>query len=374
MNQKSSSKLILIITVAVIFGLGAGVVGQILARVYLMSDAYNIPLFGEVNFANTGYNGSNLVISGARKVVVEQDTKVLETINSSKGSIVGIFNKVESEVEASNYYVLNNELGSGFILTSDGWIVTNALDKKLEKQFLIENFVVINNAKKIFLIDDVILDDDKEFTYVHVTDAKDLPVQEFGLERDVASGKIAVIPTWDNNSLVTFIVGKQNNSEIVRSSDNRTDNILVSDALSKDFEGAVVNDLSGKILGLVTKDLKIKPIYHFNSALKSLLKNNQIERASLGVNYINLSELAYPDFSDKKGALISTDSAGVSVLSNSPAEMAGLKLDDIIISVNNVEINQDNDLGIIMRDYLKGDVIDIVYLRNNERFEISVKL
>ena len=90
-NKKSG--LVLVIVLAVVFGMSAGVVGDLIARVYLLDNNYNIPFYGEVNFSNGNYSGNNIIIRDAKKVVVEQDNKVEETINSVSDSLVGIYKK-----------------------------------------------------------------------------------------------------------------------------------------------------------------------------------------------------------------------------------------------------------------------------------------
>ena len=131
--MKKENTKITIIILAVIFGLTSGIVGGLLGRTYILGNIYNLPFFGEIVFPKGDYNGGSLIISGAKKVVVEQNTKVTETINSANSSLVGIFVKqkytedtsLDQGFDLDNYYKLNKELGQGLIITSDGWIITN---------------------------------------------------------------------------------------------------------------------------------------------------------------------------------------------------------------------------------------------------------
>ncbi|MCG2695735.1 hypothetical protein L6248_02275 [Candidatus Parcubacteria bacterium] len=88
-NKKNSAMLIIILVV--IFGLLSGMAGGLAGRSFF--DFYYLPLFGEINFSDMDYKGSNLIIRDAKKVIVEQDVKIIEAINSAKSSTVGIFEK-----------------------------------------------------------------------------------------------------------------------------------------------------------------------------------------------------------------------------------------------------------------------------------------
>ena len=136
----------------------------------------------------------------------------------------------------------------------------------------------------------------------------------------------------------------------------------------------MIFDLGGKIIGLADSQGKIRPISHFQAAIKSLLKDRGIKRPSLGVNYLDLSLLAKENNKYKKGALIYKGGSGVSVIKNSSAEIAGLKEGDIVIQVDNTEINENNNLTNVIQNYLAGDKINIDYLRGEERREVEVEL
>ena len=96
------NKVVILLILVLIIGLLAGVAGELVSRVYLFEDAYNIPFFGNISFSGSNYNGSNLVIQGARKVVVEQNVKIAETINSVRGNLVGVFRKIKTAGSDSN--------------------------------------------------------------------------------------------------------------------------------------------------------------------------------------------------------------------------------------------------------------------------------
>jgi S1-C subfamily serine protease len=370
------NKVAILLILVLIIGLLAGLVGELVSRAYIFGDAYNIPFFGGISFSDGNYSGSNLVIQGARKVVVEQNVKIAETINSAKGNLVGVFKKIksidsESGFDLESYYKLNQALGLGLIITSDGWMITDALPKNLSNENIFNNYVVISQERQIYKIDQIINDTLTPFSFIRVEGVRDFSVQQFA-ENKAESGQPAIAVGWSGSNLTSIVGGGQEN--LLKFSDDLPGELILADAFGENLKGAAVFDLTGKVIGLIDSRGKTRPISHFQSAIRSLLKNKEIKRPSLGVNYLDLSLLAKEDNKYKKGALIYKGTSGISVVKNSPAALAGLKEGDIVIQVDNIEINENNSLADIIQNRLAGDKINIVYLRAEEKFEVGVEL
>jgi len=372
-KNKTAVTLVLV----VILGLLAGVVGALVARVYIFDDVYNMPFFGNINFSDNGYKGANLVIQGAKKVVVEQNVKVAEIMDSVSGNLVGIFKKIKIadsglKFNLENYYKLNQAAGFGLIITSDGWIITDALPKNLNYESTLGNYVVINKEKQIYKIDKIINDVLTPFSFVRVEGVRDFPVRSFA-EEGTANGQMVIATTWSGDSYLTSVIGHKEEG-LLKSSDNFSDELILADSFDKGLKEAVVVNLTGNVVGLIDSQGKVEPINHFQSAIQSLLKNKNIKRPSLGVNYLDLSLLTKENNKYKKGALIYRGASGVSIIKNSPADLAGLKEGDIIVQVDNTEINENNNLTDVIQNYLGGDKINIIYLRDGEREEVEIEL
>jgi len=377
MENKKKNGIIPVIILAVVFGMASGGAGYLIARSYLLD--YNIPFLSEINYSQGDYNGANLVIRDARKVIVEQDTKIIDTINSASNSIVGIFKKVEANEKIQgfsldNYYQINQVDGQGLIITSDGWIITNF------KIGFPENYVVITKDKKIYSIDKIVSDSLTSFYFLHIN-AMDLPVKRFAASNEINRGQLVATVSWDDLSWISRIADKEGEDKnLINSSDSFFDRLNLVDIPPEEFSNSVLFNLSGDIIGLINEQNKIEPIYHLDSAIISLLKYREIRRASLGVNYINLADLVKINLDESaqnnndKGAVIIKDNQGVAIEKGSTAQLAGLKEGDIIISIDNIEINKDNDLVDVIQQYLAGDKINIVFARNSIEEKIDVIL
>lgn len=363
------------ILLVLLLGMVGGVIGEVASRSYLPETSYNMSPLGDLDFsANRATKG--LVISNARNVIVEQDAKIDETIDSVRNGLVGIYKKQKNLksnaiFSLDNFYKLDQAVGQGFIITSDGWIITNL---SLEKNYA--DYVVITADRKVYPIDRAVGDDLTEFNFIHVA-VKDFPAKKFAELSDVKSGSMAIGINWSGLSLVSSVIGFSKNDQLIRSSDNFSAKLLLNDNIQAEFKGWVIFNLAGDILGMVNNSGEIEPMAHLSGVAKNLFKNKTAKRASLGLNYINLSLLSQAGEQNefwRKGAIIYKDQKGVGVQKNSAAEQAGLLEGDIIISLDDIQINSDNDLAGIIQGYSAGDKIAIVFIRNAQEKEMEVTL
>jgi len=402
MVNNGRNKIIIIVSLATIFGFSSGIVGFIFARAYLFEKVFNIPFWGnEISFIDGRANGSSLIFRNPKKVIVEQNTKVIETINSSKGSIVGIFKEsgraaslgVKEDIsgnkfDINDFFLKDNELGQGFILTSDGWIITNFIPENLkllahnnkstttpETSKVLSEYKIITNDKKIYVPDNIIFDDLTGYAYWHIN-AKDLPVKKFIPENEINIGQLVVAVNWEGWSWLSTIEGlDKGGKELVLSSDEYLSKIMLTQKPDKEFYNSFLFSLDGGLAALIDEEGEIISISNFLSCIDCLLKDKDIKRAFLGINYIDLNNLVgNEDKKFEKGALVYRNKNGIAIVKGSPAEKAGLKEGDIILSIDNIEISSQNNLSSIINKYSTGEEIDIVFLRNESEKNISLVL
>mgnify|MGYP000841915704 CR=1 FL=1 len=64
----------------------------------------------------------------------------------------------------------------------------------------------------------------------------------------------------------------------------------------------------------------------------------------------------------------------VDVVSGGPADQAGLKAGDRIISIDNTEVAQKTDLGTLMQEHSAGDTLSITIARDGQMQTVSLTL
>jgi len=369
-------KLVFLIAVILILGIGGGVIGGIVARSYFIDASYNLSSFGNLDFSQGKFKDQGIIISNAKNVIVQQDMKIEETINSVSVSLVGIYKK-QKPVEPNNifspgnFYKISDAAGQGFIITSDGWIITTlALDK------IYTDYVVITKDKKIYQIDKAVSDVPTGFNFIHVA-AKDFPVKKFAKNQDVKTGNLTISVNWSELSWVSSILGFKGKGGLTQPSDSFFTKLILNNEVPQEFKGTMVFNLAGDALGLVDEKGEIEPMAHLEAVVNSLFKNKIITRPSLGVNYINLASFVAVDGQNnywQKGVIIYKDQKGVAIKKGSPADKAGLLEGDIIISINNVNLDKVNNLADIVQGYAVGDKINLVIIRDSVEKVVEVIL
>lgn len=132
-------------------------------------------------------------------------------------------------------------------------------------------------------------------------------------------------------------------------------------------------DASANGIGFAIPANQIKPV------IESVKKFGRIVRPVLGVQHILLTaekakELKLEGL--EYGALVSGDRAkkDFGVVAGSPAEKAGLKLDDVILEVDGEKITTENPLSGVVQRHAPGETLKLKVWRAGNTFELSVTL
>ena len=380
MTETKKYRFWLIVTVAVLCGLAAGILGEIVTRVYFLKD-FSVPyLSSDLNVNDLNSNGSNLVIRDAKKVVVNEDVKVSETLSSLRPSLVGIFKELPAlststaAVSKNNYYQLDKPLITGLIVTADGWVMIS-LPPELKKDFNTKNFVVITSDRRIYKIDKInaIANVPGDLNLVHLSGATNLPIKKNIVRSDLSLGQSLLLIKNVSTVWPTSLASVDKGQKIL-SSDSLEMHLALAGSITDEFKHSFVFNLNGDLVAIIDEQKNVVPVFAYDYYLQNSLKKNPLPRPYLGVNYLDLSNIKPSGLNLEKGAWLigSTDKAAV--LKDSPAQVSGLKEGDVITWVDNQEINSANDLGDIIAMHKAGDSITITYLRNNQEQEAAVTL
>lgn len=275
-------------------------------------------------------------------------------------------------------------LGTGFIVTENGYIVTNqhvSGDKNGTCYVTLEdgrNF----NASVVWADSDLDLSIIKinttNLSYLELGDSDSIKVAQsvyaignpigFAFQRTVTSGIISGL-----------------NRTIKLEEDDKTyymEDLIQTDAtINPGNSGGPLIDVNGKVLGV--NSVKITsaegigfavPINILKPIIEKFKNDGKFNAATLGIFAYDESMIPY--INQELGTNYSLD-YGIyvtSVIRNSPADNAGIVQGDIILEIDGKKLNKMSTLRQYIYEKNIGDTVKIKYLRNRKEIEINVIL
>lgn len=365
----------------------AGIFGETIMRTYLAKDIYSpYSYYNEINLSNLTAANPSLVIRDAKKVVVNHDVKISETISTVENSLIRVFEKVEEPaltikakeaaatdtnlVDYSSYYNLDKPLLLGLLVTTDGWAVASVdKDFSLKK----EELVVIDISRKTYQISEILPVNADGLIFFRLAEANNLPVRNNISKSDFFLGQ-SLLSFASLNSVQTLSLTSLKEKEILSSDNPYLDLQLSVDR--NNLKNNFIFNLAGDLAMIVNNEAKLIPAFFYNYQWQSFLSSTLVEKPLFGVNYLNLKnvKIASKNFDLNKGALLFSDGKVPAVVPGSVAEKAGLKEHDIITWINNKEVGVDGDLAELINSYKVGDKIKISYLRGGLEFSVDALL
>ena len=269
--------------------------------------------------------------------------------------------------------------GSGVIISTDGYIVTN--NHVIENSKEIE--VVLNN-KQSFKAKIIGKDPHTDLALLKI-DTKNLSTINYGNSDDVRIGEwvLAVGNPFNLTSTVTagIISAKARNINILRNSPYSIESFIQTDAAVNpgNSGGALVNT-KGELIGInaaIASQTGSYSGYSFaipvnivKKIVTDLKEYGIVQRALLGVSIKDITaKIAETYDLDKiEGVYIEN------VIQGGSAEKAGLQKKDIIIKVGSITVNNVSELQEQISKYRPGNKVKITYKRNNKIKAIQVTL
>ncbi|MDD5342178.1 MAG: S1C family serine protease [Patescibacteria group bacterium] len=317
--------------------------------------------------------------------------KLSDLAEQSQAGLVGIFKKQTNQSAAdprASLYHPWEQLSTGLLVTSDGWVVV----PKWATPDLQQVYVAVTSSGEVYAVEKIMADPATSLYFLKIN-GKNFTVNKFATRDKIAAGQEiflikknsgALPMLWPTKLIQKYQPDASRADEYYQSSDTSNEHWLIKDPVAAQYQGSVVINASSEIVGIVASadwpTNQMVPADQIQSGLNSLLKNNQVVRPLLGVYYLDLgrAENVASLFSQNKknGALIYGDLEAnqPAVLTNSPAEKAGLAKGDIILKVGSLSVDETNNLTNLILSYSAGDSVKLEVLRDTEVKTIEVTL
>lgn len=265
-------------------------------------------------------------------------------------------------------------LGSGFIISSDGDIITNYHVVKDASE------VVVRLSDRRQFTAEVVGFDERSDLALLTIDADDLPTVRFGNSADMDVGEWVLAigsPFGFEHSVTAGIISAKQRS---LPQDNYVPFIQTDVAINPGNSGGPLFNLNGEVIGINSHIYSRSggfmglsfaiPIELALNVVEQLRSTGRVARGWLGVLIQDVNrELAESfDMDRPYGALVAQ------VVPDSPAADAGLRVGDVIVRFNGQEVGTSSALPPMVGRMPVDSEVTLEVVREGERREISVNL
>lgn len=268
--------------------------------------------------------------------------------------------------------------GSGIIISSDGYVLTNSH--------------VINNSKTDYLIQ-IVTADGKEYTagvvgfdsrtdiaVLKMDNAKNLKPATFGDSSKIELGEdiIAVGNPGGldyQNSITKGIVSAVDRE---LSSTSLVKYIQTDAAINPGNSGGPVVNLYGQVIGVATSKIVSEqyegmgfaiPSQTVKEILDELIKNGYVSgRVKIGISGTNVTASMASQYGVPQGILVAE------IIEDGPCDGTALREDDIIIEADGTEIKTFSDIYEVLEKHKASDKIKLKYYRASDDSEGTIEI
>ncbi len=337
---------------------------------------------------------------------VEEESATIDVVQKAQGSVVSIvatkdlskvynqrgrsFSPFEDFFGFSVPQVPNGEQevssGTGFIMSADGYIVTN---KHVVEDDEADYTVILNTDQRYDAT--VLATDPVNDLAVVKIDAKDLTPLEFGDSSTLQTGQtvIAIGNALGYRNTVTKGVvsglARRVTAGNGQSAETLEDVIQTDAAINFGNSGGPLLNLAGQVVGVntaVSQEGQLIgfaiPVSQAKIVFDSVKATGKVVRPYLGVRYVPVTKALQESnkLTVDYGVLIQrgTGQDELAIIPGSPADKAGLQENDIILEIDGVKLDDDHSLAGQIQKHVPGDTISLKVLSKGEEKTIRTTL
>lgn len=359
----------------------------LVAVIFLLVGAGGMTVYNLVR-SNTNQNSltaRQAVKDDGNLKTTNQEAVVENIVEKVSPSVVSIVTNVTVN---SIFGTANQEAaGSGIIVSSDGYIMTN----KHVVADATSIDVVLSDGTTYDKVSLVGTDPMNDIAYLKIEGTNNLTAATLGESSTVRVGQgvIAIgnsLGQYQNTVTDGIISGKGRpvtaGSGNGGSSESLTDLLQTDAAINPGNSGGPLLNHSGQVIGINTAVAANAegigfaiPVNAAKGTLKSVLAGKGVQRSYLGLRYVQITaELAKKyNLATKQGAYVVSE-GGAAVLSGGPADKAGVKDKDIITKINGLAVGSQGGVSSLVGEYAPGDTIELTLLRGGGERTVKVTL
>ena len=335
-----------------------------------------------------------------KKVIVSEESVITDVVSQSLPSVVtvGIKKTISTrsytQIDPFNFFSpfkqipgkkekIERNIGSGFIISSDGLIITN----KHVVSDTEASYQVLTNDKQKYNVVNIYRDPLNDLAIIKINPKTKLKPLKLGDSSKLKLGQLAIAigtPLGEfTNTITTGIISGLGRGITAGSPYEglveKLDNVIQTDAaINPGNSGGPLLNSSGEVIGVNVATSTQGQNIGFaipSNVVKELIasfkkRGNSFERPFIGVRYKTIDQQTAVLNSLPQGAYI------VAIVPDSPAEKAGLQVEDIIIAIDGKKINNKDQQGLAKLILQKkvGDKIKLKIWRDGKIIEKTLTL
>jgi serine protease Do len=323
----------------------------------------------------------SLVIGGDKPSIDQSQNPIVQIAEKVGPAVVGVTVSVNQTVEGQNPAEVASGYGTGFIITENGYIVTN------------NHVVTDSDSVRVTLVDGT----EYEATLVGtdaLTDLAVIKIEATGLTvaalGDSDALKVGETVVAIGNPLGTNLAGSVTSGIVsalnrVISTGGYSQKYIQTDAaINPGNSGGPLLNIEGEVIGVNTLKTYLAgyddygvpigtegigfaiPARTVIPIVEQLMTQGSVERPGIGISCLVDVTNAYNVEGAPDGVTI------VEVLEGYPADEAGLLANDIITAVNGVTITTVEELVTETQKYAIGEMVDFTIWRDGQGLEIKI--
>ncbi|HET8883995.1 MAG TPA: trypsin-like peptidase domain-containing protein, partial [Candidatus Saccharimonadales bacterium] len=304
------------------------------------------------------------------KIITQEEENIANVVAKVSPSVVSIV----TQSQAPNFYYGTSTAegaGTGFIVSQNGHIMTNKhVIKDVDTVSVVLADGTTYNDVQVLGTDPL-----NDIAFLKIPDVDNLPVAELGNSTSIRVGqKVVAIGNslgQYQNTVTSGIISGTGRPVVAQAGDSvetLTDLIQTDAAINPGNSGGPLLNLQGQVIGINTAIVADAqgigfaiPIGATKGILKSVLAGEGVERSYLGINYIPITaDVAERfDLGVKKGAYVYNGPDDDAVVTDSPADKAGIEEQDIIVKVGDIEVGTNGSVSTLIGAYAPGDNVQL---------------
>jgi Do/DeqQ family serine protease len=266
-------------------------------------------------------------------------------------------------------------LGSGFIISADGYILTN--DHVVEDAGQIQ--VTVMGHSEPLTAKVVGSDSDLDLAVLKIDNSGNLPYLQFGSSDSLRVGEWVIAignPYGLDHTVTVGVISAKGRPVSIENRNYR--NLLQTDAsINPGNSGGPLLNLAGQVVGVNTAVNASAqgigfaiPSSTVQGVIDQLISSKTIPHPFMGVSVSEVtSEIAQSLGLDSASGAVVRE-----VVAGSPAQQAGIKAGDVILAIDQAQIQTPDDVVEQIASYNVGDQVNVKIMRQGSTMDIKVTL